>query len=103
MFQFCDPTFEKRFRNNEVSPEQLKEHLMRNYSVFDLADALTDYLIEENEFVKNKIVLTNKQTQLIEILMRKIARPVYADKGRKPKTSKYLDAREDINPDLFVK
>ena len=103
MFAFKDNTFEKKFRNGEVSPEQLKEHLMRNYSVFDLADALADYLIEENEFVKNKIVLTNKQTQLIEILMGKIARPVYEGKGRKPKTAKYLEARENIDPDLFIK
>lgn len=103
MFTFKNKDFYKSLLSNDVSPEELKDHLVRNYSAYELADALADFLIEELEFTRNKIVLTNKQTQLIEILMGKIARPVYEGKGRKPKTAKYLDAREDINPDLFIK
>ena len=103
MFEFKDKDFYKKLLSGEVSSEQLKDHLIRNHSAYELADALCDYLIEELEFSKNKIVLTNKQTQLLEILLGKIARPVNEGLGRKPKTVKYLEARENINPDLFIK
>lgn len=103
MFSFKDLQFEKKLRAGEVSPEQLKEHLVRYYSAFDLADALADYLIEENECVKNQIILTAKQTQIIELLLSRIVREKHTGLGRKPKTQKYLEAREDINPDLFIK
>ena len=103
MFSFKDVQFEKKLRAGEVSPEQLKEHLVRYYSAFDLADALADYLIEENECVKNQIVLTAKQSQIIELLLSRIVREKHTGLGRKPKSKKYLDAREDINPDLFIK
>lgn len=103
MFTFKDSQFEKKLRAGEVSPEELKEHLMRQYSVFDLADALADYLIEENECIKNQVILTPKQSQIIEILLSRIVREKHTGLGRKPKTQKYLEAREDVNPDLFIK
>ena len=103
MFQFKDKDFYKRLLNNEISPEALKEHLMRNYSVFDLSDALADYLLEDIECTRNQIILSPKQSQILEILLSRIVREKHTGLGRKPKTQKYLEAREDINPDLFSK
>lgn len=95
--------FAKRFRDGEVTKDELKEHLVRNYSVYDIADELANFLIEDNEFKRNQVILSPKQVQLIEVLFKKLAREKYTDKGRKPKTDKYLSQREDINPELFMK
>ena len=103
MFNFKNKDFEKRLRADEVSPEELKEHLVRNYTAFELADALADYLIEENACEQNKIILSTKQSQILEILLGKLIREKHTGLGRKPKSKKYLEAREDINPDLFIK
>ena len=103
MFTIKDKDFYKKLLNDEVSPEQLKEYLVRNYSAYDMADALADYVIEEVECSKNQIILTTKQSQIIELLLGRIVREKHTGLGRKPKTKKYLDAREDINPELFMK
>jgi len=103
MFQFKDKEFYKRMLNDETSPEEIKEHLIRNYSVYDLADALTDTIIQDIEFDKNTIILSNKQSQLLEILLSRLIREKHTGLGRKPKSKKYLEARENINPDLFIK
>lgn len=103
MFNFKNKDFEKRLRSDEVSPEELKDHLVRNYTAFELADALADYLIEENVCEQNKVILSAKQSQILEILLGKLIREKHTGLGRKPKTKKYLEAREDINPDLFIK
>lgn len=103
MFTFKDREFYKRMLNNEISPEEIKEHLVRNYSAYELADSLADYLIEDVECSRNQIVISAKQSQIIELLLSRIIREKHTGLGRKPKTKKYLDQREDINPDLFIK
>ncbi len=103
MFQFKDREFYKRMLNEEVSQEEIKEHLIRNYSVYDLADALVDTIVQDIECSRNQIIISAKQSQIIEALLGRIIREKHTGLGRKPKTKKYLDAREDINPDLFNK
>lgn len=93
--EFKDPTFAKRFRANEVSPEELKDYLMRNYSVFELADALAEYLIEDRLYMANRIVLTPAQQQMLQVMFKRVSRPLNADKGRKPKNEKTLVKREE--------
>ena len=95
--------FARRFRNGEVTRDELKEYLVRNYSVYDIADELAGFLIEDNEFKRNQIILSPKQEQIIKVVLSKIARPKNVELGRKPKTEKYLSQREEINPELFVK
>ena len=98
-----DKVFAQRYRDGLVTVDEMKDHLVRNYSVFDLADELAGYLIEDSEFKRNQIILSPKQEQLFKLVLGKIVRPKNVDLGRKPKTEKYLSQREDINPDLFRK
>ena len=93
--------FEKRFRADMVPAEELKEYLVRNYSVFELADELSSYLIEDNLLANNRIILSPKQEELLKIMFDRIARRRYVDKGRKPVNAKTLAERESLDAELF--
>lgn len=91
-----DPIFYRRYKNSEVSPEELTQFLIRNYNVYELASELADRLMEENLFVQNKIVLSPRQEQMIRLMLSKITRPLNVNKGRKPVNQATIDKR---NPD----
>lgn len=68
-----DKVFAQRYRDGLVTVDEMKNHLVRNYSVFDLADELAGYLIEDSEFKRNQIILSPKQEQLLKVLLRNYA------------------------------
>ena len=93
--------FDRRLDDNQVSPEELTDYLVRNYSVYELATELAGYLIEDRLYANNMIILSPQQDQLLERLFNKLMRLKHLDKGRKPKTEKYLKQREEIDTNLF--
>lgn len=96
-----DKAFDKRLDDNLVSPEELTEYLVRNYSVYELANELAGYIIEDKQYANNRIILSPVQDQLVERLFNKLVRLKYVDKGRKPKTDRYLKERETLEDSLF--
>lgn len=96
-----DKTFDKRLDDNQVSPEELTEYLVRNYSVYELANELAGYVIEDRQYENNMIILSPVQDQLLERLFNKLIRLKHLDKGRKAKTEKYLRQRETLDDGLF--
>lgn len=96
-----DRNIDRQLDENLVSPEKLSEYLVRNYSVYELASELAGYIIEDRQYANNMIILSPQQDQLLERLMNKLIRLKHLDKGRKPKTEKYLKQRETLDENLF--
>lgn len=92
---------DRRLSENLVSPEELAEYLVKNYSVFEIANELAGYLIEDRQYANNMIILSPQQDQLLERLLNRLIRLKHLDKGRKPKTEKYLKQRETLDDGLF--
>ena len=92
---------DRRLSENLVSPEELTEYLVKNYSVFEIANELAGYMIEDRQYANNMIILSPVQDQLIERLFGKLVRLKYVDKGRKPKTDRYLKERNTLDEGLF--
>ena len=92
---------DKQLDDNLISPEQLSEYLVRNYSVYELASELAGYIIEDRQYANNMIILSPVQDQLLERLFNKLVRLKHLDKGRKAKTEKYLKQRETLDNGLF--
>lgn len=90
-----------RLQNAEVSPEELTEYLVKNYSVYEIANELAGYLIEDALYEANRIILTQAQDQLVERLWNKLVRLKRTDVGRKAKTEKYLRQNRGIDEGLF--
>ena len=101
MLEIKDVEFSRKLRNNEVSPEELRDYLLKNFSVFELADELAGYLLEDLQYANNMIILTPVQDQLLERLFNRLIRLKHLDKGRKPKNEKTLKEREAIDEGLF--
>lgn len=90
-----------QLREGKITKKELVDHLVRNHSVFDIADELAVYLIESAQCEANMIILTPKQHQLLLKVMGKITRELHTDLGRKPKSEKRLKQRE-VNTDQSV-
>lgn len=91
----------RRLLESTISPEELTEHLVKNYSVYEIANELAGYLIEDSLYEANRIILTQAQDQLVERLFNKLVRLKRSDVGRKAKTEKYLRQNRGIDEGLF--
>ena len=91
----------RRLNDGLVSPEELKDYLVRNYSVFELADELAGYLIEDILCESNRVILTATQAQLMERMFSKLVRLKRTDVGRKARTEKYLRQNRGVDESLF--
>lgn len=91
----------RRLLESTISPEELTEHLVKNYSVYEIANELAGYLIEDSLYEANRIILTQAQDQLVERLFNKLVRMKRSDVGRKAKTEKYLRQNRGIDEGLF--
>ena len=92
---------DRRLSENLVSPEELTEYLVKNHSVYEIANELAGYLIEDALYEANRIILTQAQDQLVERLWNKLVRLKRTDVGRKAKTEKYLKQNRGIDEGLF--
>lgn len=96
MLEIKDAAISKKIRNGEMSMEELGSYLLDTFPVKQIACELAGYYIDDNFFNQNKVILTPKQQEMLRMAFEKIARPLYLDKGRKPRTEKYLKLREAI-------
>ena len=96
-----DRNIDRQLDENLIAPEKLAEYLVRNYSVYELADELAGYIIEDRQYRNNMVILSPVQNQLLERLLGKLVRQKYVDKGRKPKTDRYLKERDTLDEKLF--
>ena len=97
-----DKNIKDRLEAGEISKKDLTEYLVRKHSVFEIAEIVAEHLIEDSLYKANEIILTPKQHQLLLNVLGKITRPLNTNLGRKPKTKKYLEAREGLNTNPSV-
>ena len=86
-----------KLKNGTATNEEIVDYLAKNYSVFEIAKELADYLIEDYLCKGNQMILSPRQQQLFEVVLAKIMRPQRSDVGRKPRTDKYLRARSTVD------
>lgn len=73
--------------DNEIRVKDLADTLIKTKPIFEIAEELAKRLIEEEEYNNNKIVISDKQQDLIYELINKICRTKYEGRGRKPKNA----------------
>jgi len=66
-----DKDFKKEMRDRNVSIQELADYLVRNNTIYDLAMALSEYIIKDKERPSSsKIVVTEEEYKTITSLFR---------------------------------
>lgn len=84
MLKITDKTILADIKGETITIEELSFHLMRHYSVADLADSLAEYIIGDN--VK-KVEITPQQLEAFFKITgyRDFSNNIVEPRGRKPK------------------
>jgi len=88
MVQINDTTLLKDMKNGIASNEEVASYLMRNYTVFDIANALAEIMINEEANAQEKLPVSEEQLAHIVQTITRMFRVKGLDGRGRPKKVK---------------
>lgn len=99
MITINDKGLQDKLKSGTIKRSELTNYLVRNVSVYEIADELAGHIIEDALCENNMIILSQAQAQLLSHLLGKLVRPKRTDVGRKARTEKYIRQNQGVNID----
>lgn len=99
MIAINDKGLQDKLKSGTIKRSELTNYLVRNVSVYAIADELAGNIIEDALCENNMIILSQAQYQLLSHLLGKLVRLKRTDVGRKAKTEKYIRQNQGVNID----